>query len=141
MDKCTLAALETTLRLYQTEPDLSSKLPILWLLTRPIEEMEQSTSKIVKTVSEELKSKVEISVKDGHSRVGGGSLPVESLPTKLIALKPLHISPDELAARLRRRPVPVIARIHQDTVLLDVRTIRKNEEVELVETLQSLSYE
>ena len=141
VDKCTMASLEATLRIYLTEPDCSSKLPILWFLTRPVEEIEQSASKIVQKLSDDVKSKVEISIEDGYSRVGGGSLPTESLPTKLIALKPIRISPDELAARLRGRPLPVIARIHQDTVFLDVRAVRKSEEAELIDALQSLSNE
>jgi L-seryl-tRNA(Ser) seleniumtransferase len=141
IDKNTIAALEATLRIYLSEPDLLVKLPIVWFLTRPIEEIEESASEIVKALSKRLERKVEISVQDGFSRVGGGSLPVESLPTKLIALKSIHISPDELAARLRACPVPILGRIQQDTVLLDVRTIRKNEQGDVREALLNLNYE
>ena len=141
VDKCTVAAIEATLRIYLSEADLPAKLPILSLLTRPLDEIEQSASAIVSEVSAELRGRADISTEDGHSRVGGGSLPMEALPTKLIALKPLRISPDELAARLRHRPIPILARIHQDTVLLDLRTVRKEEEGEVRTALQTLHYE
>ncbi|UCE17059.1 MAG: L-seryl-tRNA(Sec) selenium transferase [Gemmatimonadota bacterium] len=141
IDKCTMAALEATLQIYLTEPDLSTKLPIVWLLTRTIEEIEEAASKIVKGLSAKLRDRVEISIESGLSRVGGGSLPMESLPTKLIALKPVHISPDELAARLRDCPLPILGRIQQDTIFLDVRTIRKHEEDEVREALLNLNYD
>lgn len=141
LDKCTIAALETTLRIYLSEPDLPAKLPILWYLTRSIEEITQTANGIVEGLKDSLKDKVEISIQDGFSRVGGGSLPMESLPTKLIGLKPHHISPNVLASRLREGAAPIIARIHQDTVLLDLRTVRTNEESELCERLRTLKYE
>ena len=141
IDKSTMAALEATLQIYLTEPDLAAKLPILWFLTRTLQEIERSASEIVKGLSESLKGVVEISVEDGFSRVGGGSLPMESLPTKLITLKPIHISPDELTARLRGYTVPILGRIQQDTILLDVRTIRKTEDAEVREALLNLNYE
>ena len=139
--KSTMAALEATLQIYLSEPDLSTKLPIIWLLARTIDDIERSALEIAKGLSKSLEGKIEISVEDGYSRVGGGSLPVENLPTKLIALKPNHISPDELAARLRNCPVPILGRIQQDTIFLDVRTIRKNEEVDVREAVLNLNYD
>ncbi len=141
LDKCTLAALEATLRIYLAEPDLGSRLPIFRFLSRPIEEITTIASALVGQLSTEISRQVAVSVEDGHSRVGGGSLPIAGLPTKVIALRPIHISPDELAARLRRRPIPVIVRIHQDTVLFDLRTIRRGEEHDLLEVLRTLDYE
>ncbi|MFQ6092512.1 MAG: L-seryl-tRNA(Sec) selenium transferase [bacterium] len=140
VDKSTLAALEATLRIYLTEPDIAAKLPILRFLTRPLEDIERSASKIIEDLLLDLRGKVEMSLEDGLSRVGGGSLPAESLPTKLIALRPLRISPDELAARLRQQLIPIIGRIHQDRVLLDVRTIRTSEESHVRSTLKTLDY-
>jgi L-seryl-tRNA(Ser) seleniumtransferase len=58
----------------------------------------------------------------GRSTVGGGSLPGETLPTWLIALA--GGDPEHLAARLRRARMPVIARIQDDRVLLDLRTVQ-----------------
>ena len=141
IDKCTMAALEATLRIYLTESNLSAKLPILWFLTRSMEEIEQTADEIAGRLAAGMKEMVDITIQDGHSRVGGGSLPMENLPTKLIGLKPLRISPDELAARLRQRSVPIIGRIQHDTVLLDLRTVRRSEVAELREALQTLSYE
>jgi L-seryl-tRNA(Ser) seleniumtransferase len=141
LDKCTIAALEATLRIYLTEPDLPARLPILKYLTRPIEDITQTANGIIEELKNDLNGKVEMFIQDGHSRVGGGSLPMESLPTRLIGLKPYRISPNVLASRLRNGPVPIIARIHQDTVLLDLRTVGESEETELRQKLRSLKYE
>ena len=63
---------------------------------------------------------------DGASTVGGGSLPGETLPTKLVALPVPH--PDQFAAALRAADPPVIARIEDDQVVLDPRTVLPEEE-------------
>jgi L-seryl-tRNA(Ser) seleniumtransferase len=64
-------------------------------------------------------------VVDGESTVGGGSLPGETLPTALIALR--GEQPVELARRLRKAATPVVARIRDDQVLLDLRTVLDDE--------------
>jgi len=73
----------------------------------------------------------------GESTVGGGSLPGETLPTTLLALDAarMPVPLDELAKRLRTRPTPVIARISRDMLLLDPRTVLKEQDEEVVRAL------
>jgi L-seryl-tRNA(Ser) seleniumtransferase len=78
---------------------------------------------------------VQAEVSDGWSAVGGGSLPGEMLPTRLVAI---HVSaPNELAQKLRLGSPPVIARIENDLLLLDLRTVLPGEEQPLREALQA----
>ena len=76
-------------------------------------------------------------VVDGRSMVGGGSLPEESLPTKLVALSGEGASVNEIAQRLRLGATPVVGRIEHDTLLLDPRTVRPDEDRALVAAVKA----
>ena len=73
---------------------------------------------------------------ESQSTVGGGSLPEETLRTKVAALK--AASPDRFLASLRESPTPIIARIESDRVVFDPRTVSEEEESDLVRIVQSL---
>ncbi|MCA9887456.1 MAG: L-seryl-tRNA(Sec) selenium transferase, partial [Anaerolineae bacterium] len=73
---------------------------------------------------------------DGESMVGGGSLPGTTLPTRLVALN--ASSPDALTTRLRQCDVPVIARIVEDRVCLDPRTVLPQQEQLLLSQIKAL---
>ena len=80
-----------------------------------------------------------VAVLDGVSQMGGGSLPGQDLPTRLVAVRPADISPDELAARLRRHNPPVFTRISRDQVLVDPRTLLEGEEGVLVAAILQIA--
>jgi len=67
--------------------------------------------------------------------VGSGSLPTRDIPTRLVSIAPAGMTPDALAARLRRQTPPVFARIQEDKVLLDPRTLLAGDEEPLIEAL------
>jgi L-seryl-tRNA(Ser) seleniumtransferase len=67
--------------------------------------------------------KIEVEVIDGESVIGGGAAPSSVLPTRVLALSCVGISADELSARLRAFDPPIIARVEQGQVLLDLRTV------------------
>jgi L-seryl-tRNA(Ser) seleniumtransferase len=69
-----------------------------------------------------------IAVEDGRSQVGSGAVPVETLPSKVLAVQAPGLSAEELALRLRLLTPPIFARIHKDTVLFDFRTIQPAED-------------
>jgi L-seryl-tRNA(Ser) seleniumtransferase len=79
------------------------------------------------------KMNVQTEVAEGRSKIGGGSLPEETLPTRLVAIR--VAAPQELAQRLRQGSPPVIGRIEKDAFLLDLRTVPTTEEAGLRQAL------
>ncbi len=126
-DKLTYAALEATLKLYLDEEHLHERHPVLKILTLPIKRLANRGRTFKRHLKDILNDKCEIKAIDGFSQLGSGSLPAQYIPTKLIALKPQMMSADSLAAKLRENEPPIFARIDDDEVLLDLRTIREDE--------------
>jgi L-seryl-tRNA(Ser) seleniumtransferase len=126
-DKLCLSALSATLNHYLRDEALQ-KIPIWRMIAQPLDEIEKRAQAWI----DQLGSGELI---DGRSTVGGGSLPEETLPTKLIALD--SHDPDDLAARLRHAPIAVIARIQDDRVVLDPRTVLTEHESELLDILSN----
>lgn len=126
-DKLTYAALETTLKLYLDERHLAERHPVLRMLTLPTRKLANCCRTFARHLKDVLEGKCDIKVSDGFSQLGSGSLPAQYLPTKLVALTPKIMSADWLAAKLRENEPPIFARIAEDEVLLDVRTIGEDE--------------
>jgi L-seryl-tRNA(Ser) seleniumtransferase len=122
-DKFTLAALEATLGLYRDPERARVEIPVLRMLTEDIEEIRRRAETLQKGVGESAE------LGEGESEVGGGSFPGAKLKTCLVRLSPdtRHLTPDTLAARLRANDPPIIARIGDDRVILDPRTIFPDE--------------
>ncbi len=135
--KLTLAALEGTLRLYLNEDTIAETNPMLRLLTRPLGELEETANTLASKLSESLGKSAVVKVEDGYSQVGGGSLPVENIPTKLLSVKPLTISTEALGRKLRMSNPPVFSRIQQEHLLLDLRTVLEDEVEALSIALES----
>ncbi len=121
VDKTTIAALNATLRHY-LEGKAAEKIPVWRMIAVPLESIEDRA----RGWAEQLEGEVV----DGHSTVGGGSLPGETLPTKLVAFQ--VASPDALARHLREGEPAVIGRIEDDRFLLDPRTVSEEEEEMLI---------
>jgi len=121
VDKMTIAALTATLLLYLKGEALSA-IPIWRMISMPLPVIDRRASRMVKLLQRIGIDAVKV---DGFSTVGGGSLPGETLPTRLIAIRTSPPQPPvpELAARLRRMSPPVVARIEHEQILLDPRTI------------------
>jgi L-seryl-tRNA(Ser) seleniumtransferase len=139
IDKLCLAGLEATLRAYRDPDRLVAEVPVLAAIARPLEEIAAEAQRLADAIREPLRTVAEVTVIDGQSRVGGGSLPTEALPTMLVALRPLRESPDALARRLRLAEPPVFSRIQHDLVLLDLRTVTSEDFGDLAAALTSLS--
>ena len=93
-------------------------------LTRSFEDVEQDAKELCRLLNEEgLPARIELA--PCESQIGGGSLPLERIPSMAAAIHPEKISVAELEERMRHLPVPVIPRTVNDTVLLDVRTIER----------------
>ena len=85
-----------------------------------------------------LPAGVELRVEDGKSQVGSGSVPVEEIPTTVLTIRCASAPPDDLAKRLRQQVPAVFARIHDDAVLFDLRTIRPEEDDLVAEAIRRL---
>ncbi len=126
--KLTLAALEATLKLFLDPDRLPERHPVYRMLGLKAEDIERRANRAASTLRRALPEGVEISVEPGESQVGSGAVPVQTLPTRVLAVRAAPIPTEELARRLRRSDPPVFARIAGDRVLLDFRTIQPKED-------------
>jgi L-seryl-tRNA(Ser) seleniumtransferase len=138
VDKLTLAALESTLRLYLDEKKALQEIPTLAMLTISSEELIRRARRLMKQIRRRLGNTVEASVRDDRSQVGGGAYPLQELPTRVIAVRSKKLSSNQLEAGLRRHEPPVIARITRDEVILDLRTIQDDEISMVVQALSQV---
>jgi len=133
VDKTTIAGLQATL-LHYLKGEAEEKVPIWQMIAMPIETIEGRARDWAEKLVE---VGIAARVVDGRSTVGGGSLPGETLPTRLLAIQ--VDSPAELARRLRAGAPPVIGRIEDDLFLLDPRTVLDEEDEVLVEAIKRSS--
>ena len=132
IDKLTLAALEGTLRLYLDKELALKEIPVLRMLTYSSETLGKRARRLCTRLKRSLGAIGTISIEDDFSEVGGGSMPLHKMPTKVVVIKPDNISLMELEEMLRGYTTPIIARISKDRLMLDVRTIA-DDEFEVVE--------
>jgi L-seryl-tRNA(Ser) seleniumtransferase len=128
IDKMTLAGLEMTLRLYIEER--WQEIPILRMLTYSTSYLKRRAKKLYKWIKEKV-PELELRIIKDTSQCGGGSLPDLVLETYCVSLKHKKLSAEELSKRLRNLDTPLIGRIKENTLLLDVRTIL-DEELRLI---------
>lgn len=127
-DKMTLHALVATLEHYQ-RGDAHIHIPIWWMMGRTLAELEA----IAYSWQTHLPHAQVVS---GYSTLGGGSLPGSQLSTALLSLEVAH--PNDFLHQLRHAPVPIIARVADERVLLDPRTVFPQQEARVLDTLKDL---
>jgi L-seryl-tRNA(Ser) seleniumtransferase len=118
VDKLTYAALEATLLAYLKRDH--DAIPTLRMMRLSKIEIGQRAEALARQVHS---AKLRIDVLDGESVIGGGAAPSSVLPTRLLALSCAELSADEWAARLRSADPPIVARVEDGRVLLDLRTV------------------
>lgn len=137
VDKLTIAVMEATLSAVLR--GALEEIPTLRMIRMPAAEIEKRARAFAGILASRLpEGEAEIEVVAGQSVVGGGSTPDQHLPTFLVRLSTLHFSADEIEACLRESPagrIPVIARIEEDRLVLDLRTVDPAEESILLEAL------
>lgn len=138
IDKLTLAALESTLRLYMEGEAVLEKIPTLRMLTLAPGEIESRAKRLYNGLKKESSGTFLAEIRDDNSRVGGGALPLQGLPTKAIAIKPVYVSVESLEESLRRYDPPIIARIDDGRLLMDVRTLQEGESEIVEEAIKSI---
>jgi L-seryl-tRNA(Ser) seleniumtransferase len=136
VDKLTIAALETTLLAYLR--GAHDEIPALRMIGMSKEEIERRARSLAGRLAKSVPADAaEISVCAGESVIGGGSTPEQTLPTALVAIAPKRLSVTELDARLQapESVTPVVARIEEDRLVLDLRTVFPEQESDLAAAL------
>ncbi|MGH6886294.1 MAG: L-seryl-tRNA(Sec) selenium transferase, partial [Geminicoccales bacterium] len=123
LDKGRVAALEAVLRLYLDPERLRERLPTLRLLTRPAAEIKALAGRVRPALQAWCGEKAEVSIEPCASQVGSGSLPVDRLASAALRIVSREVKPAAIAKALRALSVPVIGRIHDDAVWLDLRCL------------------
>lgn len=135
IDKLGLAALEATLRLYREPERALREIPILRMLGLTAAAIGDRAEQVAHALRSAVRD-VGITIEDETSEVGGGALPLQAIPTRVLALRPARGSAAELEARLRRGRPPVLVRIKGDRVLVDLRTVETADEAALLQALR-----
>ncbi|GFR36274.1 L-seryl-tRNA(Sec) selenium transferase [Thermobrachium celere] len=139
IDKFTLAALEETLRLYLDEEKAVKEIPILNMLTISREVLKKRAQKLSRMIKKQIsEDRVNVTIKMDFSTVGGGAMPLETIPTYVVALEPKRKRVEEVENELRKKEIPVIVRISKDVILLDVRTIFEDDYEVIADNLNSI---
>jgi len=139
IDKLTLLALEETLTLYRDERAAVNEIPTLEMICQSYDGLDKKAQKLTEMLAGSETENYTLVMIDGHSRIGGGALPLQELPTRLLCLTPKKMSAQEMEGWLRSYDPPIIVRIETDQVLLDMRTIQERELKTVAQALKKLA--
>ena len=134
VDKLTYAALEATLLAYAKRD--YDNVPVIRMMRLSVAPIARRAEELAATVRSES---LHLELIDGESLLGGGSAPSAVLPTKLLAISLTGSTPNQTLARLRAFDPPIIARLEEDRVLLDLRTVLPDQDSILASALRQLS--
>jgi L-seryl-tRNA(Ser) seleniumtransferase len=135
LDKMTLAALETTLRLYLNEERALNDIPVLRLLATPLSDLRARADALAERLAR-VPGVAAVQVSEDIAFVGGGSLPDQTMKTVVLEVQASVVSDAELAYRLRTGDPAVVGRVKNEKLLLDVRTVFPDQENDLVEAVR-----
>ncbi len=136
VDKMFYAALEATLLAYLRE-DFDS-IPTLRMMRVSEEELQRRAEHIAQLLRISS-SELEVEVVESRSVLGGGSAPGSTLPSRTVALRSADLTPEALLERLRQWETPIVARVENDRVLLDLRTVEPAQDATIVAALEKIA--
>ncbi len=134
VDKMMIAALAATVALYLK--DDRKAIPALRMIYMTADEVAARAQRLAERIG--TTAGFAATLEDGESVVGGGSTPGQALPTRLVAVTHDRISAADLEAKLRRHSMPIIARIENNRLLLDLRTVFEEQDGEIARAFESL---
>lgn len=141
LDKMTLAALEATLRLYRDPEVAVREIPTLRMLTMDIATCRAQAGALADQLRAALGEAASFEVVDDITRAGGGALPMEDIPTAVVAVEVRGVAAAELERRLRLEPpIPIVVRIRDDRVLVDPRTLLAGDTEALARALAAIAH-
>ena len=127
-DKLTLTILSKVLRLYEDPETLDQKLPLLKTLTTPLTELENRAEKLKTAFSK----KFSIEMRENTVQIGSGALPDKTVDSLALVIKHEDMKPEDLLSKMRTLSTPIIGRIKEDRVWLDMRGAEPFEELRVV---------
>ena len=127
IDKLTLLALEETLNIYRDERVALEAIPTLRMICEPYNNLKAKAGRLLRRVKTKDGANFKVDTIDGISKVGGGAMPLMKLQTCLVRLIPAKMTAHYINERFKTFNPPIIVRVEQDSVLLDVRTIQDKE--------------
>jgi L-seryl-tRNA(Ser) seleniumtransferase len=136
IDKFTLSGLESIMRLYLDEEVALQKIPTLNMIAAPVEVVRRRTGRLARRVRKGLSGLCRVSTCETVSRVGGGAMPEQNLPSMAVVLEPADMTISRFEQALRRLDMPVIGRVEEDRLLLDMRTVADDEVIPLAGCLK-----
>ncbi|MGE0627757.1 MAG: L-seryl-tRNA(Sec) selenium transferase [Hyphomicrobiaceae bacterium] len=129
-DKMTIAALSAVLRLYANPDRLPERLPTLKALTRPVDDIRASAERLLPAVSRIFEGVADVAVAPCESVIGSGALPTRTIASAGLAITPRReadksrgLMPRHIADALLKLPVPIIGRLNNNAVVLDLRCL------------------
>lgn len=137
IDKLTLASLEATLMHYLDEDLALEEIPTLRMLTQSVEKIKRRARKISASLKKGISGQADVEIIADQSQAGGGSLPEVNFPTFIVSIKPSDMSVNTLETRLREGAPPVVARIKEDALFIDARTVQDREVKALIKCITS----
>jgi L-seryl-tRNA(Ser) seleniumtransferase len=138
-DKFASALLETTLQLFLLHKnEVINNHSVLGMLLRPLPDIKRQAMRCAHRIKKQLATRVDISVDSSVSEIGGGSLSTEELPTYVVSIKSNSMRVDDLARALRKCRIPIFGRVKEGTLLLDFRTVLKDEEKFIIEAVTTI---
>lgn len=126
IDKFTATILEMIFHEYLNEEEAIKNIPALSLITKDIKEIEENANKLYRKLND-IKDVAHVEIKDTLSQIGGGSLPAERIKSKCVTIIPKNISTASLEEKLRFGENPVVGRISEDKLILDMRTVLEDD--------------
>lgn len=139
IDKLTLAALESTLRLYRDPEKAARAIPTIRMMTLALSEIEKTAEKLKGMLGQINASGLHVEITDTVSRVGGGALPQQQLPTRCVGIRIDGKSANAIEKRMRNNSPPVIGRIEEGVFLMDPRTVSEDELAVICEAVESVA--
>jgi len=127
IDKFTLAALEATLMHYLAPEAAPRKLRSLKALTEPQADVKKRARKLINKLKKVNIPGLTFELREDVAAAGGGSLPTQDIPTVVVAVKSANMTASRMEAKLRQAAVPIIVRVNESEILLDLRTVAEDE--------------
>jgi len=136
IDKMTVSSLEMILSYYLQEDSIMSKIPSLEMLTINYKTLEIKAKNLKDLIEKKCGDSVIITTQEDYSKVGGGSLPLEKLKTEIVVIDFQNKAISAVEKQLREARIPIIPRIHKDSMILDPRTIKERDFAYIASTLK-----